>query len=60
MLRDEEGGSVCRQLGDAQGVEFITSDEAARFSHAKVAYLAETVNGRRVDFDVMTYGVGLD
>src|SRR5258708_4432036 len=57
---DEEGGRLCRQLGEAQGVEFITSDEVARFSSANGGYLAETVNGRRVAFDVLTYGVGLD
>ncbi len=57
---DEEGGRLCRQLGESQGVEFITSDEVARFSRANGGYLAETVNGRRVDFDVLTYGVGLD
>jgi 3-phenylpropionate/trans-cinnamate dioxygenase ferredoxin reductase subunit len=57
---DEEGGRLCRQLGEAQGVEFITSDEVARFSGANGGYLAETVNGKRVAFDVLTYGVGLD
>src|SRR5207245_1630478 len=29
---DEEGGRLCRQLGEAQGVQFITSDEARQFS----------------------------
>ncbi len=57
---DEEGGRVCRQLGEAQGVEFITSDEVQKFSRNNGRFLAETVNGRRVDFDVLTYGVGLD
>jgi NAD(P)H-nitrite reductase large subunit len=57
---DEEGGQLCRQLGEAQGVEFITSDEVQRFSRLDGRYLAETHNGRKVEFDVLTYGVGLD
>ena len=57
---DEEGGQLCRQLGEAQGVEFITSDEVQKFSRMNGRYIAETVNGRRVDFDLLTYGVGLD
>jgi NAD(P)H-nitrite reductase large subunit len=57
---DEEGGQLCRQLGESQGVEFITSDEVQKFSRVNGRFLAETVNGKRVDFDVLTYGVGLD
>ncbi len=57
---DEEGGQLCRQLGESQGVEFITSDEVQKFSHNNGRFLAETVNGRHVEFDVLTYGVGLD
>src|SRR6202521_4322359 len=57
---DEEGGQLCRQLGEAQGVEFITSDEVQKFSRNNGRFIAETVNGHRVDFDVLTYGVGLD
>ena len=57
---DEEGGQLCRQLGEAQGVEFITSDEVQRFSRTNGRFLAETVNGKRVEFDLLTYGVGLD
>jgi NAD(P)H-nitrite reductase large subunit len=57
---DEEGGQLCRQLGEAQGVEFITSDEVQQFSRVNGRFLAETVNGKRVEFDVLTYGVGLD
>jgi NAD(P)H-nitrite reductase large subunit len=57
---DEEGGQLCRQLGESQGVEFITSDEVQKFSRSNGRFLAETVNGRRVEFDVLTYGVGLD
>ena len=57
---DAEGGQLCRQLGEAQGVEFITSDEVQKFSRNNGRFVAETVNGRRVDFDVLTYGVGLD
>jgi 3-phenylpropionate/trans-cinnamate dioxygenase ferredoxin reductase subunit len=57
---DEEGGQLCRQLGEAQGVEFVTSDEVQKFGRLNGRYLAETVNGKRVEFDVLTYGVGLD
>ena len=57
---DEEGGQLCRQLGEAQGVEFITSDEVQKFSRTNGRFLAETVNGRKVEFDLLTYGVGLD
>ena len=57
---DEEGGHLCRQLGEAQGVEFISSDEVQKFSRLNGHYLAETVNGKKVEFDVLTYGVGLD
>src|SRR3982075_2958052 len=57
---DEEGGQLCRQLGEAQDVEFITSDEVQKFSRVDGRFLAETVNGKRVEFDVLTYGVGLD
>src|SRR3984893_3461523 len=57
---DEEGGRLCRQLGEAQGVEFITSDEVQKFSRMNGRFLAETVNGKRVEFDLLTYGVGLD
>src|SRR5260221_573171 len=57
---DEEGGQLCRQLGESQGVEFITSDEVQKFSRMNGRFLAETVNGKRVEFDLLTYGVGLD
>jgi 3-phenylpropionate/trans-cinnamate dioxygenase ferredoxin reductase subunit len=57
---DEEGGQLCRQLGEAQGVDFITSDEVQKFSRLNGRFLAETVNGKRVEFDLLTYGVGLD
>jgi 3-phenylpropionate/trans-cinnamate dioxygenase ferredoxin reductase subunit len=57
---DEEGGRLCRQLGEAQGVEFICSDEVQKFSRINGRFLAETVTGKRVEFDVLTYGVGLD
>jgi 3-phenylpropionate/trans-cinnamate dioxygenase ferredoxin reductase subunit len=57
---DEEGGQLCRQLGEAQGVEFITSDEVQKFNRTNGRFTAETVNGRKVDFDLLTYGVGLD
>jgi len=57
---DEEGGQLCRQLGESQGVQFITSDEVQKFTRTNGRYTAETVNGEKVQFDVLTYGVGLD
>ena len=57
---DEEGGRLCRQMGEAQGVEFICSDEVQKFSRRNGHFHAETVNGKQVDFNLLTYGVGLD
>ncbi|HVH63987.1 MAG TPA: FAD-dependent oxidoreductase, partial [Candidatus Dormibacteraeota bacterium] len=57
---DQEGGQLCRQMGEDQGVEFIVNDEVQRFSRTDGRFLAETVNGKRVEFDLLTYGVGLD
>jgi 3-phenylpropionate/trans-cinnamate dioxygenase ferredoxin reductase subunit len=57
---DEEGGQLCRQMGEAQGVEFIVGDEVKQFSRTNGRFLAETVNGHKVEFDLLTYGVGLD
>jgi NAD(P)H-nitrite reductase large subunit len=57
---DEEGGQLCRQLGESQGVEFLISDEVQKFSRGNGRFVAQTVNGHRVEFDLLTYGVGLD
>ena len=57
---DDEGGQLCRQMGEAQGVQFIVGDEVQKFSRTNGRFLAETVNGRKVEFDLLTYGVGLD
>jgi NAD(P)H-nitrite reductase large subunit len=57
---DAEGGQLCRQLGEAGGVEFVVNDEVKRFSRCNGNYLGETLHGRRVEFDMLTYGVGLD
>jgi 3-phenylpropionate/trans-cinnamate dioxygenase ferredoxin reductase subunit len=57
---DSEGGQLCRQLGEAAGVEFICQDEVTRFSRCNGHYLAETQGGRRAEFDMLAYGVGLD
>ncbi|GAC1665211.1 MAG: FAD/NAD(P)-binding oxidoreductase [Candidatus Dormibacteraceae bacterium] len=57
---DDEGGQLCRQMGEAQGVEFIVGDEVKQFSRNNGRFLAETVNGHKVEFDLLTYGVGLD
>ncbi|HYR49548.1 MAG TPA: FAD-dependent oxidoreductase [Candidatus Eisenbacteria bacterium] len=57
---DEEGGQLCRQMGEAQDVQFIVSDEVQKFSRSNGHFHAETVNGEHVDFNLLTYGVGLD
>src|ERR1700704_2163045 len=57
---DEEGGQLCRQMGEAQEVQFLVSDEVQKFSRSNGRFTAETVNGHKVDFDLLTYGVGLD
>jgi 3-phenylpropionate/trans-cinnamate dioxygenase ferredoxin reductase subunit len=57
---DAEGGQLCRKLGEAAGVEFVVSDEVTRFSRCNGRYQGETLNGHRVEFDMLTYGVGLD
>ena len=57
---DEEGGRLCRQLGEAQDVQFLVGDEVEKFSRTNGRFTAKTVNGFTVDFDLLTYGVGLD
>src|SRR5258708_9101364 len=57
---DEEGGRLCRQLGEAQDVQFLVGDEVERFSRTNGRFTAKTGNGFKVDFDLLTYGVGLD
>jgi 3-phenylpropionate/trans-cinnamate dioxygenase ferredoxin reductase subunit len=57
---DEEGGTLCRQMGEEQEVQFIVNDEVKQFSRDNGRYRAETVAGQRVEFDLLTYGVGLD
>jgi NAD(P)H-nitrite reductase large subunit len=57
---DAEGGQLCRKLGEEAGVEFVVSDEVTRFQRCNGRYQGETLNGYRVEFDMLTYGVGLD
>jgi NAD(P)H-nitrite reductase large subunit len=57
---DAEGGRLCRKLGEDAGVEFVVSDEVTRFSRCNGHYQGETLNGHRIEFDMLTYGVGLD
>ena len=57
---DAEGGQLCRQLGEEAGVRFITEDEVRMFTRSNGHHVAETVNGERVEFDALFYGVGLD
>jgi 3-phenylpropionate/trans-cinnamate dioxygenase ferredoxin reductase subunit len=57
---DEEGGRLCHQLGEEAGVQFICNDEVQKLSRQNGRFRAETVGGHSVEFDVLTYGVGLD
>ncbi|HXM55301.1 MAG TPA: FAD-dependent oxidoreductase [Candidatus Dormibacteraeota bacterium] len=57
---DAEGGQLCRLLGEQAGVEFLCQDEVTRFSRHNGSFRAETACGHRVEFDMLTYGVGLD
>ncbi len=57
---DEEGGTLCRRLGEAAGCRFIVNDEVKRFTRQNGRYRAETQAGESVLFDTLTYGVGLD
>jgi 3-phenylpropionate/trans-cinnamate dioxygenase ferredoxin reductase subunit len=57
---DAEGGQLCRKLGEEMGVRFVCQDEVTRFSRSDGHFLAETQCGERVEFDMLTYGVGLD
>ena len=57
---DEEGGQLCRQMGEDQEVQFIVNDEVHKFSRNNGRYVAQTVGGEKVEFDLLTYGVGLD
>jgi 3-phenylpropionate/trans-cinnamate dioxygenase ferredoxin reductase subunit len=57
---DAEGGQLCRKLGEEAGVRFVCNDEIMRFSRCNGHYQGETLNGHRVEFDMLTYGVGLD
>lgn len=59
-ILDADAGQLCRDLGEAAGVEFITDDEVQRFSRLNGGYVGETFKGRRIEFDTLTYGVGLD
>src|SRR2546429_6912096 len=59
-LLDAEGGQLCRQLGEAAGVRFLCEDEVERFSGVNGHFNARTACGHSVDFDTLTYGVGLD
>lgn len=59
-ILDAEGGQLCRRLGEAAGVDFISEDELARFSRRNGHFVAETSSGIRVEFDMLAYGLGLD
>ncbi|MBO0709628.1 MAG: NAD(P)/FAD-dependent oxidoreductase, partial [Candidatus Dormibacteraeota bacterium] len=58
---DEEGGELCRQLGEKAGVEFVFQDEIDRLEAHNGGFRAGTRKGLDLgEFQVLTYGVGLD
>lgn len=57
---DEDGGYLCQHLGQQAGVEFIVNDEVVQLTQSNGKAIARTQNGRTVEFDTLTYGVGLD
>ena len=58
---DEEGGELCRRLGEKAGVEFVFQDEIERLEAHNGGFRAATRNGLDLgEFEVLTYGVGLD
>jgi 3-phenylpropionate/trans-cinnamate dioxygenase ferredoxin reductase subunit len=58
---DPEGGHLCQRLGEQAGVEFVFEDEIDRLERVNGTFSASTRAGRQLgEFDVLTYGVGLD
>jgi NAD(P)H-nitrite reductase large subunit len=57
---DAEAGELCRRLGESAGVRFLLSDDLKSVTRPNGHYSGETVHGHMIDFDIMTYGVGLD
>jgi 3-phenylpropionate/trans-cinnamate dioxygenase ferredoxin reductase subunit len=57
---DAEAGRLCRFLGEEASVQIIVEDEVRRFARSGGSYVAETAGGRRIQLDMLTYGVGLD
>lgn len=58
---DEEGGELCRQLGERAGVDFVFNDEIERLEAHNGGLRATTRKGLDLgEFEVLTYGVGLD
>jgi 3-phenylpropionate/trans-cinnamate dioxygenase ferredoxin reductase subunit len=57
---DEEAGELCRRLGEGAGVEFVLSDNLRSISRSNGHYVGETEQGRKIEFDALGYGLGLD
>src|SRR5437588_12584963 len=49
-ILDAEGGRLCRQLGEAAGVEFICNDEVQQFSRQNGRYRAEPAGAKTAHF----------
>jgi len=57
---DEEGGQLCRQLGEAQGRRVHHIGRGAEVQPEERPVHGRDRQRHHVDFDVLTYGVGLD
>lgn len=57
---DEEAGELCRRLGEEAGVDFVLSDNLRSVSRSNGHYAGETEKGKKIEFDCLAYGLGLD
>jgi 3-phenylpropionate/trans-cinnamate dioxygenase ferredoxin reductase subunit len=55
---DDASGRLCRELGEAAGVDFVCSDEISHFE-ASSGQACVTRSGRRIEFDLLVSGLGL-
>jgi 3-isopropylmalate dehydratase small subunit len=57
---DDEAGELCRRLGEEAGVSVVLSDNLRSISRSNGHYVGETEKGKKIEFDVLAYGLGLD
>jgi 3-phenylpropionate/trans-cinnamate dioxygenase ferredoxin reductase subunit len=56
---DDDGGRLCRELGEAAKVDFVCSDEINSFETSASGQTCLTRGGRRIEFDMLVSGLGL-